>query len=358
MDHHMKPMRTAAIGCGKISNIYFTNLIHRCENIQLVSCCSQRMESAMSQAAKYGLKAETLEQILEDPEIELVVILTPAHSHYGLAKKCLAAGKHVYVEKLFTETHQQAEELLALANEKNLKIGVAPDTFLGIPFQTIQKAVADGLIGEITGVSVAHNKCFSRLYETYSFLLEPGADFASDFGPYYVTALLNLLGPVEFVSGFQMISRPRRTFAKNGEPFVVDNANVASMSLKFANGVLGSIFLAGDNVDPEHPIFMIYGTEGTIFGPDMNRFDGKVYYQNTETAKLPERGKVELKLLPGSLEDGRGIGIDEMAEAIWQNREPLASGVKAAHVVEIMEGFKKSSDEGVTYKMKSGFLVR
>ena len=137
----MKRMRTAVVGCGAISDIYLTNMTERFDNLEVVACCANHFEHAQKKAEQYGIEARTYEEILSDPSIELVVILTPAPTHEGLIRQALQAGKHVYTEKTMTLSTESAGELIALAKEKGLYLGAAPDTFLGAALQTARKAM-------------------------------------------------------------------------------------------------------------------------------------------------------------------------------------------------------------------------
>ena len=145
-----KKMRVGVVGCGAISDIYLTNMIHNFENLEVAACCAGHLEHAKKKAEQYGIKGCTYEEILADPSIEMVVILTPAPTHEGLIRQALEAGKHVYTEKTMTLAPETAAKLIGLAEEKHLYLGSAPDTFLGSALQTARKAIDDGLIGEVT----------------------------------------------------------------------------------------------------------------------------------------------------------------------------------------------------------------
>ena len=138
-------MRVGVVGCGAISDIYLTNMIHNFENLEVAACCAGHLEHAKKKAEQYGIKGCTYEEILADPSIEMVVILTPAPTHEGLIRQALEAGKHVYTEKTMTLAPETAAKLIELAEEKHLYLGSAPDTFLGSALQTARKAIDDGL---------------------------------------------------------------------------------------------------------------------------------------------------------------------------------------------------------------------
>jgi predicted dehydrogenase len=192
----MKPVKTAVIGCGAISDIYLSNMIHKYATLDVVACCASHRENAEKKAAQYGIRPAATDEILADPEVELVVVLTPAPSHYELVKKALLAGKHVYTEKPIATELWQAKELVSLAKEKGRLLGAAPETFLGSLFQTGRKALDEGLIGEITSFHVAANRDLTVLASLFKFLRQPGGGICYDYGVYYLTALVSLLGPM------------------------------------------------------------------------------------------------------------------------------------------------------------------
>ena len=154
----MKPVKTAVIGCGAISDIYLSNMIHKYATLDVVACCASHRENAEKKAAQYGIRAASTDEILADPAVELIVVLTPAPSHYELVKRALMAGKQVYTEKPIATEHLKAQELLALSKEKGLLLGAAPETFMGSAVQTARKALDEGLIGELTSFHIVANR--------------------------------------------------------------------------------------------------------------------------------------------------------------------------------------------------------
>ena len=224
---YMKRMRTAVVGCGAISDIYLTNMTERFDNLEVVACCANHFEHAQKKAKQYGIEARTYEEILSDPSIELVVILTPAPTHEGLIRQALQAGKHVYTEKTMTLSTESAGELIALAKEKGLYLGAAPDTFLGAALQTARKAIDDGLIGEITSFEACANRDLDLLAGMFSFLRMEGGGICYDFGVYYLTALVSLFGPVDsLVASVRNLAENRINTAPGstgyGEPGLYD----------------------------------------------------------------------------------------------------------------------------------------
>ena len=167
-----EPMRVGLVGCGDISGAYLRNLTGRFQGARIVSCCSRGGVSAQKKAEEFGLKATTFDEMLCDPVIDIILILTPPDSHYELIRKALQKGKHVYTEKALCATFAQAKEVTELAKKNGLYLGCAPDTFLGGAIQTAHQAVRDGLIGEVTSCHADVNRDLEALYTRLRFLLQ------------------------------------------------------------------------------------------------------------------------------------------------------------------------------------------
>ena len=352
-----RALKTAVVGCGAISGIYLKNMTERFSILEVVACCSEHGESARQKAEQFGLKATTFEEILADPSIELVVNLTPAPAHYDIVKRSLLAGKHVYTEKVLTPSFESSKELVELAEEKGLYLGVAPDTFLGAPIQTAKAAIEQGMIGQVTSCHVNLNRDLSAFYRPGSFGILPGGGIGFDVGIYYLTALLSILGPVAQVGGIVRTEEPQRT-VKNplsphyGETFTVENENMMMGVLNFKNGVLGTLHFTGCSILPEAPRVMIYGTQGILSIPDPNCFDGTVMVQ--------KRGTQTLEPIPygyGYSTNSRGLGVAEMAWSIRKGRPHRASGKMALHAVEVFEAITKSSSDGCFKKITTSFEI-
>ena len=186
MRKHAK-LRAAVIGCGAISDIYLTNLKTRFSTVEVVCCCALHPEHAAAKAAQYGIESRTYQQILTDDSIQLILLLTPASTHYALIREALLAGKHVYTEKTMSTSLEEAEELLALARRNGLYLGSAPDTFLGAVLQDARCAIDSGAIGQVTGFCVYANRNLDALASKYLFLRLPGGGICFDYGVYYLT---------------------------------------------------------------------------------------------------------------------------------------------------------------------------
>ena len=189
---NIKPVKTAVIGCGMISNIYIRNLKDLFHIIDLTAVCDIRLESAQEKAAAYGIETVmTMEEVAASDEIELVVNLTGPGAHYSVIRQMLEAGKHVFTEKTLAVTFKEGKELVRLADERGLYLGAAPDTVLGAGLQTARKAIDAGLIGKVTSCFASINRNHPLLSEAFRFIQNgPGGAFSMDVGVYYVAALL------------------------------------------------------------------------------------------------------------------------------------------------------------------------
>ncbi len=339
-------LKTAVVGCGSISGIYLSNMTERFTNLEVVACCARGMESAKRRAKEFGIRACTYEEILKDGEIELVVILTPAPTHYELIRKALEAGKHVYTEKTMTIDQKSAKELVELSNQKGLYLGSAPDTFLGSSLQTARRAIDEGMIGEVTSFTANANRNLDILAGAHEFLRMPGGGIGYDYGVYYLTALVSLLGPARSVAARVKNRKEVRINAfkespEYGQEFVYPNESQVMAILEMENGITGNFQLNGDCVRGDLAVFYIYGTKGILKLTDPNQFGGTVEF-------IPGEGGEIIKLrneLPYS-ENSRGVGVAEMADAILEGRKNLASKELAYHVLDIIEQMMKSSETG------------
>lgn len=344
----MKIWNVAVVGCGGISKIFFDNMINKMDNLNVVACCSKHGESAIRKAEEYGIKAMKYDEILSDPSIEVIVNLTPAIEHFALIKAALEHGKHVYTEKVMTTTYAYAKELVDLAKAKNLMIGSAPDTCLGAAIQTAKKAVETGMIGEVTGCVVSLNRNLGVMYDRIPFLIQPAAGMGFDFGIYALTALFTLLGPVVEVSGKTVIKNPIRINELKesphfGEQYEVKGENMMVGHMEFKNGVFGTVMFNGNCIYLERPYLAIQGTEGIIYLPDPNQFGGKVILQRQLWGSTGE----ELELINPYSENSRGLGVSELMHAFENGEATDESMMKAAHAIEVLEGFVES---GITKK--------
>lgn len=346
-----KKMKIAVVGCGAISDIYLKNMIENFDNLEVVSCCANHLEHAQKKAEKYGIKASTFEEILSDATIELIVILTPAPTHEELIRKALEAGKHVYTEKTMTLSPATAKELICLAEEKQLYLGSAPDTFLGSALQTARKAIDDGLIGEVTSFEACANRDLDLLSSVFHFLRMPGGGICYDFGVYYLTALVSLFGPVERVSALVRNLADRRVNVipdspEFGQEFDYQNESQVFSILQMENGITGTLSVNGDSTINDQSVFMIYGKKGILKLTDPNNFGGTVTFipPLIRFGEKPEPQVLDYGF-PYS-ENSRGLGPSEMADAIFEGRKNRANAQMAYHVLDVIEHMMESSEKG------------
>ena len=353
----VRPMRTAVVGCGEISEIYLQNMTSCFSVLEVCACCSQHGESARQKAERYGLRACTFEEILADTSIELIVNLTPAPAHYDIVRRSLLAGKHVYTEKILTPELSSARELLELAREKGLVLGAAPDTFLGAAVQTAKAAADQGMIGRITSCHASVNRDLSALYTPGAFGTLPGGGIGFDLGVYYLTVLLCILGPVAQAAGMLRTNGPQRVMKdpaspRYGEEFPIQNENLMTGVLAFENGVLGTLHFTGCSILPEAPHIQLYGSQGILYIPNPNMFGGQVLVQ-----KKGMEAPLPLPHSFGFAGNCRGLGVAEMAWAIRGSRPNRASGALAYHALEVFTAIAKSSQNGRFEQVASRFEI-
>jgi predicted dehydrogenase len=338
----MKKVKLGFIGCGNISGIYLQNS-HTFELLEPVACADMIPERAQAQAAKYNIpKVYSVEQLLADPEIEIVVNLTIPNAHYSVAMAALQAGKSVYNEKPLAIQTTEAREMLALAEKKGLRVGCAPDTFMGAGIQTCIKMIEDGVIGDpiaATAFMMCHGH--ESWHPDPEFYYKVGGGPMFDMGPYYVTALVSMLGPVKRVSGSAQATFPTRTITsqpKNGTVITVDTPTHLSATLDFASGAVGTIITSFDVWAHHLPCIEVHGSAGSISVPDPNGFGGKV-----EVWTSASRTWDEVPLVPIRAENSRCIGVADMAYAIRTGRKHRANGQMAGHVLDVFHAVLDSS---------------
>ncbi len=341
----MNRTKIGIIGCGNISKIYCLNAA-RFPHTEVVACADLDLDRARARAAEHGIpKALAVEELLADPEVQIAVNLTVPAVHAEVSRRILEAGKHVYSEKPLATNRDDAAALLALARSKGLRVGCAPDTFLGAGLQTCRRLIDEGVIGEPVG---AAGWMLSRGPEGWhpdpEFFYQPGAGPMFDMGPYYLTAFTSLLGPVRRVTGSARVSFPERIIgsaAKRGQTIRVNTATHIAGVLDFAGGAVGTLTTSFDVHATNAQHIEVYGSEGTLMVPDPNTFGGTVGLRRAGEKTFTEQA------LQFPYEDNvRGIGVAEMAAAIIADRPHRASGAMAMHVLDLMIAFHESSAAG------------
>ena len=333
-----KKIKTAVIGCGMISDIYLKNLKEKFSVIDLDSCADIVEKKAREKSEKYGIKMRSVEQIISDEEIKLIINLTYPSSHYEITKAALLNGKNVYSEKCMAVTASEAEELYSLAKNRNLRLSVAPDTFLGGSWQTARKIVDAGLIG----TPVAFNAVLIRGYHLVKndaddlkrkfSVMYPGGGIPYDMGAYFIYNLINLFGPIRRVLGNSFTRNPIRPYLNPNhslfnENFKVKTPNTMAVTLEFDKGVIGNLLITSDP----------------------NNFGDRIY--------LKTRGD-DKNIMPFThpyLEDSRGLGAAELAWSMLKNRPQRISPDMGLHVMKVLAAAEKCGETGICEILNDNF---
>ncbi len=256
-------VKAAILGCGVISDIYIETLKDKFSIIELIACYDRNDYKMEEKAEKYGIKAMSIEDIMKDSEIEMIINLTTPKAHYELNKMALLNGKHVYTEKMLATELFEGKELIEIAKEKNLRIGVAPDTFLGGGIQTARYILDKGLIGEPLSAVVSLNRNFDIFGDLLPHLYQNGGTMPFDTGCYYVTALLSLLGPAKKVTGFGRCYNKNRIGKRVDKAWfekemVVEDFNIMTSVTELESGALCTIHFNSESIQDERPCIEIY----------------------------------------------------------------------------------------------------
>src|SRR5690554_1853578 len=352
----METTKIAFVGVGDISGIYLKNITELFKELEIVGVCDLVREKAERAAEKYNIPKiyDTMYDAFADPEVDIILNLTRPYEHFEVTKAALEAGKHVYSEKPLGATKEEGEQLVALAKEKGLSIGGAPDTFMGASIQTCRKLIDDGFIGEPLGFSAA---MVCRGHESWhpdpAFYYQFGGGPMMDMGPYYLTALVNMLGRVKAVTGVTKTSFPQRVITSQPLAGTVVDVEVPTHIigiLELDNGVVGSLTTTFDVVYNNQASFEIYGSEGTLVVPDPNFFGQSIYLLRPETREYKE-----MPLLFDYKENSRGLGLADMAAALKRNRPIRANMEQTFHVLDVMTAFDRSSDKQAREEITSPF---
>ena len=342
-------MKIGVIGCGMISDWYF-KAAKRFKQMNIVACGDLRAESAEKQGKEYNIPVRSVEEIYTDPEIEMILNLTPQQAHYAVSKRALECGKHVYSEKPLCGTLEEAEELLKLAESKNLQIAAAPDTFLGGGPQTVRKLVDEGWIGKVFAGTAMFTSRGPETWPHAAAFYKKGAGPMLDYAPYFITQLVNVLGPAVAVTA----SVTKRTEFRVGGPetvphiFPVEVPTFQSGIIEFASGAQITVIASYDVWRGTHPYIELYGTKGSINMHNPNFFGG--------TIKVFRPGYEGWQEVPSAFDyntDARSIGAADLIESILTGRKGRVSSKLSMHVLEIMLSFEKSSAEGKKIFLKS-----
>ena len=338
-------MKVGLIGCGNISDAYLRNA-KVFPNLQFTACADARECVAKEKAEKYGLRFLSVADLLADPEIDVILNLTTPQSHTEIDRMALNSGKHVYSEKPFGLDSASGKEILELAEKKKLRTGCAPDTFLGGGHQTCRKLIDEGLIGKVvdgTAFMLCHGH--ESWHPAPGFYYQKGGGPLFDMGPYYITALINLLGPVKKVVAVNTRSTNCRTGIKVNvnKTFPVEVDTHITAILEFVSGAVITLITSFDVwKHSNYCDIELYGTEGSLHVPDPNTFNGDIrFFKGGLSA---DWAPVDNMFIYN--DNMRGIGLADMINGLEQNRAHRCSGVLAYHVLDVMCSIIKAGEEG------------
>ena len=349
----MSEINVGIVGCGNISTAYL-QLAPVFAGFKVTACSDLNAEAAASQASEFDCKALSVDALMADPSIDLVINLTVPAAHYEVSKLALSAGKHVYSEKPFVLSVAEGLSLLELAQANGLRVGSAPDTFLGGSHQAARQYIDAGTAGTIVGGSCyVQSHGMENWHPDPTFFFQPGGGPILDMGAYYVSNLVQFLGPVKRVVA--MGGRPfaTRTVTSEPNPGAVIDVNVDTSVraiLEFQQGAQVSFTASWDVWAHEHNHMELYGTTGSVYVPDPNRFGDSVRVSNGEAesqlAPLKVLGTANFEDSSGDMiANYRGVGLADMVAAIHEGRPHRCSGEMALHVLDILTSIVRSAEE-------------
>lgn len=350
-----KKLGIGVIGCGNISEAYF-RLAPMFKGVEMRACADVAPEAATARAKQFGVRAETVDNLLKARDIDLVVNLTVPAAHYDVSRAALDAGKHVYSEKPFVLSVKEGQDLARRAEKKKLRVGSAPDTFLGGAHQQARALIDGGKTGRITsGVCHVMSHGMEHWHPNPDFFFKPGGGPVLDLGPYYITDLVQLIGPVRRLAAVSSIPSPQRTITSKprfGQKIVVETPTTIHAVLEFISGAVVTFNASWDVWAHGHPPIELYGEKGTLNVPDPNFFGGEVKLSAGDKpgAKLPAYAHpfaVANQDSPrGKLANYRTAGLADMAAAIAGGRPHRCSLEMSLHVIDVMTGILKAGETG------------
>ena len=321
----------------------------------MISCSDLVLERAEAQAEAYGVpKACAPEELLADEEVEVVLNLTVPSVHAEVSMAALRAGKHVYTEKPLAVRLKDGQRLLEEAGERDLLICCAPDTFLGGGLQTCRKVIDEGIIGEpvaVTAFMLNHGP--EDWHPNPDFFYQPGAGPMFDLGPYYLSTLTTLMGPIRRVTASARATFPERMITSEplaGTSITVNIPTHVAGVMDFESGAVGTLVTSFDVWSENQSRIDLYGTEGTLSLPDPNTFGGPVWLWRSD-----EKTWTEIPLTHPYTGNSRGLGLADMARALRTGRQPRASGELGMHALDVIHAFLDSSERGEHVEVDSTF---
>jgi predicted dehydrogenase len=352
----MDTLGIGIIGCGNISTTYLT-LAPLFRGLQVRAVADMNMAAAQARAAEYGVQAQSVEDLLANPALDLVINLTIPDAHFAVSQAILQAGKHVYSEKPLTLSLEDGLALRDLAAARGLRLGCAPDTFLGGAHQQARALIDEGRIGTITaGSSAVMSHGMEHWHPNPDFFFLPGGGPMLDLGPYYIANLINLIGPVRRVGALTSSASATRTITsepRNGQTIPVKTPTNIHALLEFANGATVTLSTSWDVWAHRRVSMELYGTEGSLFVPDPNYFGGTVDWAGRDGKIAPVAPWDHPFGRPnqdhpnhGPLANYRTAGLADMAAALIEGRDQRCSLDRTLHGVEVMTAVLKSGETG------------
>ncbi|MQB42858.1 Gfo/Idh/MocA family oxidoreductase [Rhizobium sp. ICMP 5592] len=349
-----KELGVGILGCGNISTTYF-KLSPLFKGLKVLACADINMDAARLRAEEYQVKAQTVDELLANDELDVIVNLTIPDAHFPISKRILEAGKHVYSEKPLVLTLEQGEELRRIAKGKGLAVGCAPDTFLGGAHQLARKFIDDGGIGRVTsGTCHVMSPGMEMWHPNPDFFFLPGGGPILDLGPYYVANLINLIGPVKRVGAMTSMASETRTITsqpRNGEIIPVKTPTTIQALLEFVSGATVTLTASWDVWSHRHANMELYGTEGSLYVPDPNFFGGVVEASGRDKEIKPLAdwahpfGIANQESPNGARANYRTAGLADMAASLIDGRDARCSLDRTLHGVDVMTSILKSGAE-------------
>jgi predicted dehydrogenase len=346
----MTAVGVGVIGAGVISDAYIKSM-QSFPDLKVVAIGDLRPEVAKDKAGQFGIETHGgPDVVLGHPDVEIVVNLTIPIAHVEVALAAIAAGKLVWSEKPFSLDQESGLKLLATAQDAGLRLGCAPDTFLGPGLQTARRIIEKGDIGQpLTALTLMQSPGPESWHPNPAFLFQEGAGPLFDIGPYYLTTLVQTFGPVAAVAGIGSKSREKRTIGSGplaGTDFDVTVPTHVSAIMKFESGQSSQSIFSFDSPLPRAGFVEITGADATLALPDPNGFDGEI--------KIRRRGADDWETVAETKAIAeRGTGVLDMARAIRADRPHRATGALAFHVVDVMASITDSIDRGAFVEVTS-----
>ena len=357
----VRPLHVGIVGAGVISGVYMQNM-PLFAGLRLHAVADIRPDAAAAQAEKFGVEAMTVDRLLASPDVDLVVNLTVPNVHFAVSHAALTAGKHVFSEKPLCVTVEDGRRLVAEAEQRGLRLGCAPDTFLGAGGRLARTMVDAGRVGRIVGGSAfLMSRGMEHWHPDPEFFFMPGGGPILDIGPYYLGALVNLLGPIARVQAQAQIGLAERVITapgpRTGERIVPQTPTTVMALLQFASGPQITLAMSWDVHKHGHPAIELYGTAGSMRVPDPNFFGGAVEYtegagdwQAADPSSMTfGRPNWRSPAWPASRPDQanyRCLGLAELARAVSHGTPHRSSGRMALHALEAMYAILRAAETG------------